>query len=100
LLIFAGMEILEVRFYPHTMVQDGAVVIGRVIRDDDRVFVELANVSQAAVRPFVLEALLKKLRFLVEPTTPAAFDLLKGYRSDFWSFVEVSSTESRPGAHG
>jgi len=100
LLSFAGMKVLEARFHPHSKAHDGSVVIGRVIRDEDRVFVEYANVSHREVRPFVLQALLDKLRFLVEPTTPVAFDLLKDFRSDFWSFVEVSSTGPGRSAHG
>lgn len=95
MLISVRMKVLEARFHPRSKAHAGSVVIGRVIRQNDRVFIEPADVSERAVRPFDLQALLRKLRLLVDTNTPAAFDLLTSFRSDFWSFTETA--ESREG---
>jgi hypothetical protein len=89
------MRVLEARFYPRSKAHGRSVVIAQVVCDDERIVVEPADISKGAVVPFDCRALLHKLRWLTEATTPRAFDLLKHFRSDFWSFVEISGHRER-----
>jgi hypothetical protein len=42
---------------------------------------------------FAPATMLAKLQYLVAATAPESFERLLAFKSDFWSFVEVSSAE-------
>jgi hypothetical protein len=86
------MRVLEARFHPDQNATRDFVVVGHVVWNED------APTSQPQIRPArstlssrAPDAMLAKLQYLVEITAPQSFQALQGLKSQFWSFVDVSS---------
>ena len=93
------MQVLEVRFYPRTKTVPDFVVVANVICDKRRATIARELARSTEVKPFDLDGLLTKLRFLVDAAVQEPGPELLSLRSQFWSFVEVSTppATSRPG---
>ena len=89
--------VLEARFNPSSIDGSSTVVVGHVIWfdvADNRPVVQPSFTPGDQMPPL---ALLLKLKYLVEATSPDSFDRLKRLRSQFWSFVDVSSLGDEKG---
>jgi hypothetical protein len=88
------MRILEARFHPGQITKPDLVVVGYVVWDGD-VPIGRPSVqpSQSLMANFAPATMLAKLQYLVAATAPESFERLLAFKSDFWSFVEVSSAE-------
>lgn len=93
------MRVLEARF--HTLGRSGTaqtIVVGRVLCG-----VRSALLEPAPPMPGLSEAdrqaLLDKLRFLIQSSLPRPGKRLLGLRSDFWSFAEIDPANPPNQAH-
>ena len=91
------MRVLEARFHPHSKKSGAPVPVARVLCDRDRTLIEPVDPPLRRLEPFDADALMKKLTFLVESAKPRPFEQLTTLRSEFWSFTEVSTSQSRAG---
>ncbi len=83
------MRVLEVRFHPHTKSVATSYVVARVWCGTGAAQIEPIRSAAAEEARLDAEAVLAKLRFLVDVSRPAPFEPLRKLRSDYWSFVEI-----------
>lgn len=88
------MRVLEARFHPQSKKSGSPIAVARVVCDRERTRVEPFDLRLGRVHPFDVEALLKKLAFLVESARPRPYEQLTTLRSQFWSFAEVSAGDA------
>jgi hypothetical protein len=89
--------VLEARFNPSSVDGASTVVVGHVIwfdAADNRPVVQPSFTPGDQSPPL---ALLLKLKYLVEATSPDSFHRLQRLRSQFWSFVALSSLGGEKG---
>jgi hypothetical protein len=87
------MRVLEARFHPRQKVAPDFVVVGHVVWDED-VLGDRPTVqpSTSLMREGSPATMLVKLQYLVAVTVPGTFERLQALRSQFWSFVEITSS--------
>ena len=93
LALLAWMRVLEARFHPQQKVVPDFVVVGHVVWEED-VLGDRPTVqpSSALMHAGSAATMLVKLQYLVAVTAPGTFERLQALRSQFWSFVEVTSS--------
>ena len=82
------MHVLEARFHPRRKGQSEFVVIGHLV------WRRLTRRERPVFQPaaaHLSNPILTKLRYLLTVTEPDCFVRLQTLRSEFWSFVAVSS---------
>ena len=88
------MRVLEARFHPHSKKSGKPVVVARVLCDQRQTRVEPFDLQLGRLHPFDVDALMKKLAFLVDSANPSPYEQLTTLRSEFWSFKDVSVGEA------
>ena len=91
------MRVLEARFHPQQKVAPDFVVVGHVVWDED-VLGDHPTVqpSTSLMHEGSPATMLVKLQYLVAVTVPGTFERLQALRSQFWAFVEISSSTKGP----
>lgn len=69
--------------------------IARVLCDQQRTVVKPMDAGLRRLHPFDVDALMKKLAFLVESATPRPYEQLTTLQSEFWSFTDVSGESAQ-----
>jgi hypothetical protein len=90
------MRVLEARFHPHSKKSGTPIAVARVFCDREQISVEPIDSQLPQLRrlhPFDVDALMKKLAFLVESSKPRPYEQLTGLKSQFWSFADVSGRD-------
>jgi hypothetical protein len=83
------MRVLEARFHPQKRSGTAVVVVGRVLCDGGRTWLEPADlVAHDGLDGAAVAAMRDKLRYLVETSGESPCDKLLHLTSDYWSFVE------------
>lgn len=85
------MLVLEARFHPSPEDRSVVVIVGHIVWSDSADAHPVVQPSRSLMQQATPETLLSKLQYLVTTTSPDSFDRLQGLRSQFWSFVNVSS---------
>lgn len=88
------MRVLEARFHPQSKNSGDPIAVARVVCDRGQVRVEPFDRQLRRLHPFDVDALMKKLAFLVESSKPRPYEHLTTLRSQFWSFAEVSTADA------
>jgi hypothetical protein len=87
------MRVLEARFHRQQKVVPDFVIVGHAVWEED-FFGDRPTVQPSAslMQEGSPATMLVKLQYLVAVTVPGTFDRLQALRSQFWSFVEVTSS--------
>jgi hypothetical protein len=86
------MRVLEARFHPQSKRNGNPVAVARVLCEREQARVEPCDLGR--LHPFDVDALMKKLTFLVESAKPRPYEQLTALRSQFWSFADVSTGDA------
>lgn len=92
-----GVRVLEARFHPRQKGSDDFIVVGHVVWEGERAR-PVVQPSTTLLMRREPATLLSKLQYLVSVNGPESFQRLQLLRSQFWSFVEVSSLSSPGGS--
>jgi hypothetical protein len=88
------MRVLEARFHPHSKRNGSPVAVALVLCDAEQTRVQPFDLHLGRLHPFDIDALMKKLTFLVESAKPSPYEHLTTLRSQFWSFADVSTGDA------
>jgi hypothetical protein len=86
--------VLLARFHPFAD-DSQIVVVGRVICVGTEAWLDPASLAGLFAAP---ASMILKLRYLIERSAPEPFERLRGLRSQFWSFVDVTNAGATPDA--
>ena len=87
------MKVLEARFHPLSKKSGAPIPVARVLCGQEQTVVEPIDPQLRRLHPFDIDALMKKLTFLVESAKPRPYEQLTTLRSQFWSFADVSTRD-------
>jgi len=88
------MRVLEARFHPLSKKSGTPVAVARVLCDREQTIVEPIDPPLRRLHAFDIDALMKKLTFLVDSAKPRPYEHLITLRSQFWSFADVSARDA------
>ncbi|HVZ86766.1 MAG TPA: hypothetical protein VHG72_07345 [Polyangia bacterium] len=91
------MRVLEARFHPRQKTGGDFIVVGHVVWEGEhgRPIVQPSNSLLARSEPATL---LSKLQYLVSINGKESFERLQVLRSQFWSFIDVSTVSHSGGS--